>query len=148
MILKNDGKRPRSGRFPFLLSGSESIKTGAVVARPVWESLPLTALVNCRIQVQGSFITCLRHEEEQDGECGRYYGAQEETARIGTIVVHDGSGDDVAERSTNAHRGADCSQGEIKAARTLRQAGNHEDRDNAGDRRRHAGSSLNESGAV
>jgi hypothetical protein len=45
--------------------------------------------------------------------------------------MHDGTGDDLTERSANADRRADGPEGEIKAARTLREIGNHEDRDNA-----------------
>jgi hypothetical protein len=45
--------------------------------------------------------------------------------------MHNGTGDDLAERSANAHRRADGPEREIKAARALREVGDHEHRDNA-----------------
>jgi len=53
-------------------------------------------------------------------------------------VMHDGTGDDLTERSANADRRTDGSQREIKAARALREVGDHQDRDNAKYTRPHA----------
>ena len=83
------------------------------------------------------FIACLRHEEVEDAECGRRDRGEEEKARVGTEVMHDGTGDDLAERSANADRRADGSEREIKAATTLREVGDHENRDHAEYFRRH-----------
>ena len=77
------------------------------------------------------FIACLRHEEVEDAECGRRDRGKEEKARVRTKVMHDGAGDDLAERSANADRRADGPEGEIKAATTLREVGDHENRDHA-----------------
>ncbi len=52
--------------------------------------------------------------------------------------MHDGTSNDLAERSADADRGADGPEGEIKAARAPREVGNHQDRDNAKDSRPHA----------
>ena len=51
--------------------------------------------------------------------------------------MHDGTGDDLTERSANADRRADDDEGEIETARTPREVGDHEDRDNAEYSRRH-----------
>ena len=77
------------------------------------------------------FIACLWHEEVEDAECGQGDRGKEQETRVETKVMHDGTGDDLAEQSANADRRADGPQGEIKAARALRQVGDHEDRDNA-----------------
>ena len=52
--------------------------------------------------------------------------------------MHDGTGNDLAERSANADRRADGPEGEIKAARALGEVGDHQDRDNAEYSRPHA----------
>src|ERR1022692_1600744 len=49
-----------------------------------------------------------------------------------------GTGDYLAERCANADRRANGAKGEIKAARALREVGDHEDRDNAEYSRPHA----------
>ena len=51
--------------------------------------------------------------------------------------MYDGTGNDLAERSANANRRTDGPEGEIKAARTLREVGDHEDRDHTEYSRRH-----------
>ena len=45
--------------------------------------------------------------------------------------MHDVTGNDLAERSSNTDRRADGPEGEIKAARALGEVGGHQDRDNA-----------------
>jgi hypothetical protein len=52
--------------------------------------------------------------------------------------MHDGTGNDLAERGTSADRRADGPEGEIKATRAPREVGNHQDRDHAKDSRPHA----------
>jgi hypothetical protein len=61
----------------------------------------------------------------------------EKEACVGTKVMHDGNGNDLAEGSANADRRADGPESKIKAARTLRQVSDHENRDNAEYSRRH-----------
>ena len=68
---------------------------------------------------------------------------QEQEARIGAKMMHDGTGDDLAERCANADRRADGAQGEIEAARTAREVRNHEDGDNPKYSRRHTIQNLN-----
>jgi hypothetical protein len=82
-------------------------------------------------------ITCLRHEGVKDAKCDRRDCGKEEKASVVTKVMHDGAGDDLTERSANADRRTDGPEGEIKAARALREVGDHEDRDNAEYSRRH-----------
>jgi len=50
---------------------------------------------------------------------------KEEKARVGTKVMHDGTGDDLAEEAP-IPTAVLIAQGEIEAARTLREVGDHE----------------------
>jgi len=71
--------------------------------------------------VQESFIAGFRHEKVKNAECGGSNGGKEKKARVGTKVMHDGTGDDLAERRANADRRADSAEGEIKATSALRE---------------------------
>jgi len=51
--------------------------------------------------IQKLFIACLRHEEVKDAKCSRRDHGKEEKASVGTKVMHDGTGDDLAERGAN-----------------------------------------------
>jgi len=72
------------------------------------------------------FIPRLRHEEVKDAECGRRNRRQEEKARVGTKVMHNGTGDRLAERSAHADGRTDGPEREIKAARAFRKVGDHQ----------------------
>jgi hypothetical protein len=81
--------------------------------------------------IKKSFIARLWHKEVKDEECDRRDSGKEEKARIVPKAMHDGTGDDLTERSANADRRTDGSQREIKAARALREVGDHKDRNNS-----------------
>ena len=73
------------------------------------------------------FVARLRHEEVKNAEGDSRDRRQKEKARVETRVMHDGTGNDLAERSANPDRRADRPKGEIKTARALREIGDHED---------------------
>src|ERR1035441_9488435 len=54
--------------------------------------------------IQKSFLACLRHDEVKDAKCGRGDRGKGEKARVETEVMHDGTGDDLAERGADADR--------------------------------------------
>ena len=63
---------------------------------------------------------------------------KEQEARVGTGVMDDGTGDGLAERSSNADRRAGGSAGETEAPRAHCEVSEHKHRNNTEDHRRHA----------
>jgi hypothetical protein len=61
------------------------------------------------------FIACLRHENAENAECGCCDGSKEEETRVEVKLLHDRSGNRLAESGANANRRADGPEGEIEA---------------------------------
>jgi hypothetical protein len=78
---------------------------------------------------QKSLIACFWHQQVEDTERGRCDSGKKKNAGVRAEVMHDGTSDDLAERSAKANRRGDGPEGEIKAARALRKVGYHEHRD-------------------
>ena len=65
---------------------------------------------------QKSLIARFGHKEVENTKCSRCNGCKEEKAGVGTEMMHDGTGNDLAERSAHAHCRADGPQREIESA--------------------------------